>query len=221
MSRYRHSSVTEPAGAIGLIVPVLKARVPVEVQLEFPLPEGEEPILEPLAGNLLVGYAIERPEGDLPGARRLEHLAPRHCAELGVPREVLREQAVTNLRTRRPDLSFGWYPDVRAVAVTAGGDLESGLILDEGFVEKLAQDVEGDLVVAVPARDLFVASGTGHPDGVEKLRWVVDQIWADNRHPAAAAGVEQPPESAAGERPHLLLTRELLVRRDGAWAALS
>lgn len=220
MTESRHSAVTEPpAGALALIVPVMKARVPVEVQLEFPLPETEEPILEPFAGNLLVSYAVERRQrDDALGARqrRHEYVARRHCAEIGLAPEGLRDLAVANLRTHRPDLAFNWYPDVRAVAVTAGGDLESGLILDEGFVEKLAQDVDGDLVVAVPARDMFVASGTGHPDGVDKLRWVVDQIWSDDRHAGADAGAGEP-DGPAGDRPHLLLTRDLLVRRGSTW----
>jgi len=73
---------------------------------------------------------------------------------------------VANLRARRPDLGLTWYPDARAVAVTLGGDLESSLLLDEAFADKLAQDVEGDLVVAVPARDVLIASGTSHPEGL-------------------------------------------------------
>lgn len=223
MRQSPHGTVAPPqAGPLALVVPVLKARVPVEMQLEFPLPDSEVPVVEPFAGNLLVGYAVERPERkDAPdGSRVLEHLAPRHCAEFGVEPAELRERAVANLRVLRPDVSFTWYPDVRAVSVTAGGDLEASLILDEGFVDKLAQDVEGDLVVAIPARDMFVATGTGHLDGVDKLRWVVDQIWSDDRHPPAEEIPGFPPRGLAPQRPHLLLTRDLLVRRGTSWDVL-
>jgi hypothetical protein len=184
-----------------LIVAVLNARVPVFVQLEFPLPEAEEPIREPFVGELYLTFGVDRaiePEG--PPGPGLERVTRRHCAEAGLIPEALRRQAVANLRTRRPDLGFTWYPDARAVAVTLDGDLESSLLLDETFADKLAQDVEGDLVVAVPARDVLIASGTGHPDGLAKLRWVVDQVWA------------------AGGRP--LLTRDLLVRRRELWEVL-
>jgi hypothetical protein len=85
------------------------------------------------------------------------------------------------------------------VSVSLGGDLEAGLLLDDAMMEKLAQDVEGDVVVAVPARNVLVVTGTGHPDGLAKLRWIVDQVWS---------GIE--------ERA-LLLTRELLVRRQARW----
>ncbi|MFC7729610.1 hypothetical protein [Actinomadura keratinilytica] len=118
--------MTEPRTS--LIVPLMKARVPAEVQLEFPLPAEEEPIRDPLAGDLYVTYALEltgeaaggagRPGGA--GGPRYEHIARRHCAELGVAPEDLRRLAVVNLRNRRPDLALSWYPDVRAVTVSLG-----------------------------------------------------------------------------------------------------
>ncbi|QFG26924.1 DUF1444 family protein [Actinomadura sp. WMMB 499] len=183
----------------------MKARVPAEVQLEFPLPVDEEPVRDAFAGELYVTYALEHTED---GGRRYEHVARRHCAELGVEAGELRRRAVLNLRDRRPELGLNWYPDVRAVTVTLGG-LEASLLLDEGFLEKLAQDVEGDLVVAAPARDVFVASGTGHPEGVDKLRWAVAQVWARDAEPEWDA-----PASA-------LLGHDLLVRRAGVWEILT
>ncbi|WP_329521800.1 DUF1444 domain-containing protein [Spirillospora sp. NBC_01491] len=226
--------MTEPRSS--LIVPLMKARVPAEVQLEFPLPPGEEPIRDEFAADLYVTYALELPDEAAAPGRRYEHVARRHCAELGVPPEDLRRRATINLRNRRPDLSMHWYPDVRAVTVTLGdgpiggppaganaagagagaarrGGLESGLLLDEGFLDKLAQDVEGDLVVAAPARDVFVASGTGHPDGVDKLRWAVGQVWSEDR---GDAGADPAWDAPAGS----LLTHRLLVRREGAWDVL-
>lgn len=207
--------MTEPRSS--LIVPLLKARVPAEVQLEFPLPPEEEPVRDPFAGDLYVTYALEVADEAAPSGRRHEHVARRHCAELGVPPEELRRRAVINLRDLRPDLSLSWYPDVRAVTVSLGGatgrgTLESGLLLDDGFLEKLAQDVDGDLVVAVPARDVFVASGTGHPDGVDKLRWAVAQVWADRGDAGGDPGWDFPAGS--------LLTHNLMVRRGGAWDIL-
>jgi uncharacterized protein YtpQ (UPF0354 family) len=167
----------------------MQARVPVELQLEFPLPPDATPVREPLAGDLYVSYALDLPDGQ-------EHVARRHCAEFGIPPEALRAQAVANLRTRRPDLAMNWFPDAKAVSVGLGNDLEAGLLLDDALMDKLTQDVEGDLVVAVPSREIFVATGSEHPDGLDKLRWAVDQVWPGGSH---------------------LLTRDLLVRRDASW----
>ncbi|RKS77169.1 hypothetical protein BZB76_2546 [Actinomadura pelletieri DSM 43383] len=215
-----------------LIVPLMRARVPAEIQLEFPLPPDEEPIRDPFAADLYVTYALEIADESVPSGRRHEQVARRHCDELGVPPDELRRRAVLNLRDLRPGLGLNWYPDVRAVTVSLGGGdgtaaarrtasrgtLESGLLLDDGFLEKLAQDVEGDLVVAVPARDVFVASGTGHPDGVDKLRWTVAQVWAGDRADRGDTGVPADPawDVPAGS----LLTHDLLVRRGGVWDVL-
>src|SRR5690606_32221252 len=133
----RNRPVTDPRSS--LIVPLMKARVPAELQLEFPLPPDEEPIRDPFAGDLYVSYALEIADEAAPSGRRYEHVARRHCAELGVAPGELRRRAVINLRDRRPELSLSWYPDVRAVTVSLGGagtaarpgGLESGLLLDE------------------------------------------------------------------------------------------
>ena len=212
--------MTEPRTS--LIVPLMKARVPAEMQLEFPLPPDEDPIRDPFAGDLYVTYALElsaepaaaealRPE---PGGRRYEHVARRHCAELGIAPEDLRHLATVNLRNLRPDLRMSWYPDARAVTVSLGeGGLEAGLLLDDGFLEKLSQDVEGDLVVATPGRDVFVASGTGHPDGIDKLRWAVERVWSQERDEDGADPAWDVPAAR-------LLTRELRVWRGGTWTTL-
>lgn len=194
----------------GLIVPLMKARVPVELQLEFPLPPGEDPIRETFVGGLYLTYAFELRD-------RLEHVTGRHCAELGVQPSGLRRLAATNLRTLRPELSLNWYPDVRAVSLTFGGDLEAGLVLDEGLLDKLEQDVDGELVVAIPARDVFIATGTGHPDGVARLRRAVDHVWSDGGWSDGADGASDEPMTGARSR---LLTRDLLVRHQGIWALL-
>jgi hypothetical protein len=188
----RVSPKTEP---YDLIVPILGATVPVEVQLEFPLPPQETPIKESFAGDLYLTYGLDLPAGD-DGRPRFEYLAPRHLAQYGMEAAALRTKASGNLRVRRPDLGMNWFPDVRAVTVTVGGDLEAGLLLDDAFLDKLAAEMDGDLVVGVPARDVFTATGARDAEGLAKLRWVADRIWARGDH---------------------LLIRDLMVRRDGGW----
>jgi uncharacterized protein YtpQ (UPF0354 family) len=184
--------MSEPRQQHAQIVPIMQARVPVDVQLELPLPPEELPVREAFIGDLYMMYALELANG-------YEYVTPRHCARLGIHLDSLRAQAAVNLRNRRPDLALNWYPDARAVSIGIGNDLEAGLLLDDVLMDKLAQDVDGDLVVAVPARPLFVATGTGHRDGLEKLRWTIDRVWT---------GGDQ------------LLTRDLLVRRGGSWEIL-
>lgn len=192
-----------------LIVPVLTARIPVDLQLEFPLPPADAPIREPFVGDIYVSYVLDFTD-------RYEYVAPRRCAELGLAPESLREQATANLRTRRTALTMDWSSDATAVSISFRDDgadetlagtgrhslsLDASLVLDDDLMDKLAQDVEGDLVVAMPARDVLVASGTAHHDGLAELRRTVQRVWT------------------TGE--DRLITRDLLVRKRGEWAVLA
>ncbi|WP_106399896.1 DUF1444 family protein [Actinocorallia populi] len=181
-----------------LIVPILGARVPVDVKLDFPLPPDEAPLREPLSGDLYLTYGLDHPPSE-DGRIRFEPVTPRMVRELGLEPGQLRARASGNLRVRRPDLALNWFPGVQAVTVTVGGDLEAGLLLDEPFLEKIAAEVDGELVVGVPARDVFTATGSRDEQGLAKLRWVADRVWARGDH---------------------LLSRHLLVRRDGHWLPL-
>ena len=190
------------------IVPVLTARIPVDLQLEFPLPPTDAPIREPFTGDIYVSFVLDFTD-------RYEYVAPRHCAELGLAPESLREQATASLRTRRAGLTMDWSSGATTVSLALRDEpaaepepqparrspaIDASLVLDDDLMEKLAQDVEGDLVVAVPSREVLMASGTGHHDGIAELRRTVERVWE------------------AGE--NRLITRDLLVRRRGGWGVL-
>jgi uncharacterized protein YtpQ (UPF0354 family) len=157
------------------------------------IPPEAVPIAEPFLAGLCVAYAFDLPYG-------YELLGPRHCTEVGVPPESLRGVAMANLRRRRPEQTLFQATDAMAIGIELGGefggDLEASLVLDDEFMTRLAERFSGDLVVAIPDRDMLVATGTGHADGPAKLRSIVDDIWPGADHP---------------------LTQSLLVRRAGQW----
>jgi hypothetical protein len=157
------------------------------------IPPDAVPIVEPFLPGLCVEYAFDEPYG-------YEMLGPRHCTRLGVPPESLRAQAIANLRARRPERTLFQATDAMAIGIELGGefggDLEASLVLDDEFMTRLAERFSGDLVVAIPDRDMLVATGTGHVDGLAKLQSMVDDIWPGADHP---------------------LTQRLLVRRAAQW----
>jgi hypothetical protein len=157
------------------------------------IPPEAVPIVEPFLTGLGVAYAFDLPYG-------YELLGPRHCTEVGVPPGSLRAQAMVNLRARRPERTLFQATDAKAIGIELGGefggDLEASLVLDDDFMTRLAERFSGELVVAIPDRDMLVATGTGHADGLAKLQSMVDEIWPGADHP---------------------LTRSLLVRRAGEW----
>lgn len=80
------------------------------------------------------------------------------------------------------------------------GDLEASLLLTDHLWAQLAPQIPGDLIAAVPSRDVLTVSGTGVADGEALLRSAVEQVWSNPR-----------------TNPKLLLTRSLLVRQDSSW----
>jgi uncharacterized protein YtpQ (UPF0354 family) len=151
------------------------------------------PIVEPFLPGLSVAYAFDFPWGYV-------MLGPRQCAEVGVPHESLRGLAMGNLAARRSERTLFQTTDGTAIGIELGGefggDLEASLVLDDEFMTSLAERFSGDLVVAIPDRDMLMATGTGHSDGLAKLRSFVDSFLPGADHP---------------------LTQRLLVRRDAQW----
>jgi hypothetical protein len=157
------------------------------------IPPEIVPIVEPFLPGLCVEYGFDFPWGYV-------MLGPRQCTEVGVPPESLRVRAMGNLGTRRSERTLFQATDAMAIGIVLGGefggDLEASLVLDDEFMTRLAERFSGDLVVAIPDRDMLMATGTGHADGLAKLRSMVDDIWPGADHP---------------------LTQRLLVRRAAQW----
>ncbi len=176
-----------------LVVPLIKRSVKMSEDV-IQLPERDEPIVEHLAGDLLVFYAF-----DLPGMFQL--VARRHCAALGLDAGDLRALSVRNLVKRRPK------PQVkqtdRCVMLILDGDLEASLLLVDILWEQLAPQIPGDLIAAVPTREGLLVTGADVDGGVAVLNYAVSQAWESPR-----------------TNPKLLLTRSLLIRQGTSWQLL-
>lgn len=178
---------------VAMIVPVIKRSVKLSEEAVL-LSGQDEPIIERLAGDLLVMYAF-----DLPG--RFEFVARRHCEALGLEAGALRPLSVRNLvkRRRKPQIKR----TDRVVMLILDGDLEASLLLVDMLWAQLAPQIPGDLIAAVPTRDTLAVTGTGLDGGVAVLNHAVREVW----------------ESPRGNR-KLLLTPSLLIRQGTSWQLL-
>jgi uncharacterized protein YtpQ (UPF0354 family) len=78
-----------------------------------------------------------------------------------------------------------------------GNDLEACLLLLDEIWEAFSSKVQGELVVAVPTRDILFFTGSESPEGVQVVREAIV-------------------EAQKSETTHTL-TQHLLVRRNGGW----
>jgi uncharacterized protein YtpQ (UPF0354 family) len=131
-------------------------------------PEGDTPIAEELAGELYVFYGF-----DLPGAFRL--VSRRDCARMQLDAGDLRPLAVRNLTRRRARPQVKQAP--AAAMFVLDGNLESSLQLVDHLWEQIGPQLPGELIAAVPSRDMLAVTGSQVPGGIAALTRCADAAW--------------------------------------------
>jgi uncharacterized protein YtpQ (UPF0354 family) len=119
-------------------------------------------ISEHLAGDLFIVYAVDWPD-------HTASLSQSEFEKLGFTMSELRQLAVENLKGLLPDTEChgdgGSY-----VMATAGGNYEASILLMDSFWDQVHEDVDGDLVATVPARDVLLFTGSGSASGLKKMK---------------------------------------------------
>jgi uncharacterized protein YtpQ (UPF0354 family) len=116
-------------------------------------------LAEPLNSELVVVYAEDRP-----GALRF--LSTRD--DVG-DRAQLHDLALDNLRVLLPKIEMRTGAD-GIFLISAGGDFEASLLLTDELWSSGQIKVDGDIVVAVPAKDVLLVSGSHNRAGIARLR---------------------------------------------------
>ncbi|MGC9668950.1 hypothetical protein ACNTMW_20625 [Planosporangium sp. 12N6] len=154
---------------------------------EDPYGDPAAPVLDEFAGDLAVSYSFGPPYGE----RLVSWL---DLDQLGLSRRVLQRRAADNLDALAGAVRVHGRPPTLMLSFDG---IESSLLLADGPWPRLATSLPGDLVVGVPARDVVIVTGSQSPPGLDKAKRTVDRVFrAGDQH---------------------LLSRDLLVRRDGAW----
>jgi hypothetical protein len=156
---------------------------------------SEKFVEEPVKDELLEGVSVVYSFGPPHGSRLVTWTdLPR----LNLEQPMLRRQATANLTARLGAVKI--HGQAPSLMLSFDG-LESSLLLADGFWESLRESVPGELVIGVPARDVVIVTGSESKPGLEKAKRAVDRVFF--------AGDEH------------LITRDLLVRRNGGWEPLS
>lgn len=146
------------------IVPIIKDRAWLEEIRESVKHRNGETlaanVFEDYNQNLVIVYAEDTPNN-------INYFSSEAFEKLGISKDQLRSLAVENLKRLipKPQIQFGPL----ASMITAGGDYEASLLLF-GDLWAGIPDVAGDIVVAIPSRDLLLFAGSQNKQGVTKLR---------------------------------------------------
>ncbi|MGA2052444.1 MAG: DUF1444 family protein [Opitutales bacterium] len=155
------------------IVPVIKDRLWMRetlarVRAHPKYQAGQEQVFEAYNDELVIFYAEDLPHG-------IRYLTNESLQKWGLAGESLRPLAVRNLRALLPEVqvlgSGGLY------LIAAGGNYEASLLLFETFWRERKLEVQGDYVVALPARDTLLVTGSDDFEGLRRVREAVAQVY--------------------------------------------
>lgn len=176
------------------ILAVVKDRKWPEEMKEASLKSGSKKapdlVYEPLNEQLIIAYVEDTPDN-------MAYFSVEELDKAGIKRSELRELAITNLRKQLPKLELHKGPEL--MMIDAGGNYETSLLLFDNMWRENKLGVAGEPVIAIPARDLLLVTGTKTPGGIKKLR--------ETAHKAAS-------ESS------YWLTEDLFVYRQGKFTRL-
>jgi uncharacterized protein YtpQ (UPF0354 family) len=142
------------------IVPVIKDRQWLVELHDMFKKQGkpQEHLSESFNDELVIVYAEDDPT-------RVRYLTMSE--DIGVGRQELRALAVENLKRILPKIEMRGD---RALLVSAGGDYEPSLLLIDEIWSGGQVKVNGDIVVAVPARDVLLVTGSRDRTGLKQVR---------------------------------------------------
>jgi hypothetical protein len=138
---------------------------------------GRTILHRPLAGDLSVVYAIDLPES-------VALVTPRTAHELKLTDDELHQLALRNLEERVVSMPHEPIAPGSSVFVLHAGDAyDAGRLALPSRWAALAKEVAGDLLVAAPARDWVVFTGSARPADVATLRAVARRLRERLDHP--------------------------------------
>jgi uncharacterized protein YtpQ (UPF0354 family) len=157
------------------IVPVVKKRSWLEELQATAKAKGQtaapEVVYDDLNDQLIVVYAEDNPN-------TLRYIVPDQLEAIGLKKEDLRALAATNLQAILPKIEV--RPSPLISLVKADGNYEACLLAVPDFWSKGSFGVEGEVVVAIPARDHLLITGSRNVAGLAKMREIASHVTQDS-----------------------------------------
>lgn len=150
--------------------------------------KAPEHVYEDFTPELVILYAEDTP-------KNIRYLTPKDLERVKLERRELRALAIANLRRLLPSIQRTGEDGLHMIQ--ADGTYEASLLLADAIWEGLQGTVKGELVVAIPTRDLLLVCDSASPEKLARLRQIVRD---------AATGPYR-------------LTPQLFVRRGGKFEA--
>lgn len=169
----------DPAGPIDVkrIVPVIKDRPWLKESIKEARDQGSEAehfVFDELNEDLLILYAED-------GWQEIRYLTEKNLGELGLKQSDLKPLAIANLKKMLPQIQIGDLSPLLRLA--ADGTYDASLLLFDEIWSGGQIKVDGEIVVAIPARDILLLTGSKNKAGMSRLRTAAKDVAAAANYP--------------------------------------
>lgn len=123
--------------------------------------------------DLVVAYALD-------ARHTMRHLTDKDLGSLKMSVEALHKLALANLKKFFPAPTITEKAGV--YQIRCDGNYDASLILLNEFWDKVVLKVRGHLVVAVPARYSLLVTGSGFPEGIQRVSHLAQEVFASCFH---------------------------------------
>jgi uncharacterized protein YtpQ (UPF0354 family) len=148
-----------------LIVPIIKDRPWLEETRNALASRGfknvPETVYEDFAPGLIIVYAVD-------SSNTMRYLTPKDIEDAKLERKELRTLACQNLKRVLPNIERRGANGV--FMLTAGGNYEASLLLLSSLWSGGRMPVKGNVVVAIPHRDVLFVTGSNDKQGIAKVK---------------------------------------------------
>lgn len=158
------------------IVPVIKDRAWLaEMRQSMARMDGElsTQVSEAFNDELVIVYAEDTPTNT-------RYFSDSELTKIGLKRDNLRTLAIANLKRILPEIELHEGPQVSML--TAGGDYVASLLLFDELWTQGRLKVDGEIVVAVPSRDVLLLTGSRNREGLETLQAMASEAVKSNSY---------------------------------------
>jgi uncharacterized protein YtpQ (UPF0354 family) len=134
-----------------IILPRLYAALPATGRTDMTLSEADSPVQARLAGDVIIMYGRDV-------GTHYEIIAQRELAHYQLTAQQLHEVAVENLSRTEKEIRLHQAEGI--YFLRCDGDLEASLLLHAGIWDVVQDQIGGDVLASVPARNVLLISGT-------------------------------------------------------------
>ena len=189
IERDNHEAFDEPKAIDqSLLVPMIKvAEFDDSSAHVIEVSHDDSPVIRPFAADLIVMYALDLPT-------HFQFVTGRDLRNASLTVEEIHSIALRNLPSRVPKIEL--HGQAPRHMIIAGGNFEATLLLLDSMWEQFEQEMPGELLAVVPARDLLYVSASGWDEAKTFLREASNRYLPEERH---------------------ALSKCIFVRRNGQW----